>query len=184
MTSLYRETPRWTLASAAGRQINVNQSMIGSDWIRSKRSLKRRRQNIEKRDFNRQAILPLLWGCCGGVHSPRAELFLRVYRGDLTDELGPLHVHGVINGARFWHEIVLENLHHQCAVVRDPSARSSLGFSPRARASRPYVRRSSLDGSVPGATLPSPIYSAARMQAAHGLLASTRLWLRPYVGAS
>src|SRR6201997_2707205 len=49
----------------------------------------------------------------------RVGLFLRVYGGDLTDELGPIHIHGFINGAGFWHEIVFENLHHQRAVVRN-----------------------------------------------------------------
>ena len=52
-----------------------------------------------------------------------ANLLLSVGVCDLADKLGPGHVHGSADLARFPSPIVLEDFHHQGRVVRDYNAR-------------------------------------------------------------
>ena len=39
----------------------------------------------------------------GSTQSGEWSHLLSVGLGDLADELGPIHIHGFINGARLWH---------------------------------------------------------------------------------
>jgi len=52
-----------------------------------------------------------------------AGCLLSVGLSDLTDKLGPAHVHGAIDLAGLGSPVILEDFHHQGRVVRDDDAR-------------------------------------------------------------